>query len=100
MLYSVWNPHNHTYSYYQVEEAFSSDGPLPRPRSGTRIGHAPEDASWQLPASAKLIGQGEEAKGAVVHPGSLSGLDDVMSSPLILFVGLGIAYLFLRGDKF
>lgn len=90
MIYSVWDADNQVYKYFEVGEAHNDDGPTPSPRGGGPLGYSPEEISWKLPASARPVGHGKEAKGAVVHPMTannggigLGGLFDESSSKLV-----------------
>lgn len=69
MIYSVWQPGSHIYRYYDVPEQFADDTPSPRRSGQSPIGAAPEEISWQLPATAPAepVGSGPEPKGVVVH---------------------------------
>lgn len=92
MIYSVWNPASQKYAYYEVSEAHADDVPTPACRGKTSLGCAPAELTWTLPAGARPMGEGDHARGVVVHPsggGALSGFTDSPLSSLLL-VGVGI----------
>lgn len=93
MIYSVWVPEARRYDYYSVGEAIEDDTPAPSFSSGpSKLGYAPGEASWDLPAGAKPIGQGQRARGVVVHPQAVGDLD-LGSKPIkwLLYVGIAFA---------
>jgi hypothetical protein len=75
MIYSVWNPGTRKYAYYTTAEGHKDDVPEPAVRCKTKLGCSPNDIAWTLPANARKLGVGEDARGIVVHPsGGSSGL--------------------------
>lgn len=93
MIYSVWVPEERGYNYYSVGEAIEDDTPAPSVRGSTKIGCAPGEATWLLPAGARPIGSGPRARGVVVHPASLGGLDLAGGGPLKWVLYAGLAYV-------
>lgn len=98
MIYSVWKPGERRYDYYSLGGVpIEDDTPAPSLRGGSKIGYAPGEASWTLPANAQKIGEGARARGIVVHPGSGAqrGLGDWTSFEYVgLWAGIAlIAYM-------
>lgn len=71
MIYSVWVPGERRYNYYSVGGMPTEDDtPTPSFGGGSKLGYAPGEATWALPANAQHVGSGPRARGVVVHPGS------------------------------
>ena len=100
MLYSVWKPEISLYAYYQDPKNFLDETPTPKVRNRTKLGVALADVSWEVPSTARLIGNGPIAKGIVVHrasSGSISTLEGALdglldSSAFKIYTLLAIAF--------
>lgn len=86
MKYSCFDDKSGTYAYFEDSKqlAINADLPVPRlPRAVSGIGVPSIEAGRTLPAFAKFIGRGWQAKGVLVQcsdPGALGGfLDDSRS---------------------
>lgn len=106
MIYSVWNPGTRKYAYYTTAEGHKDDVPEPAVRCKTKLGCAPSDIAWRLPANARKLGVGEDARGIVVHPsGGASGLVgglgafDMPGSGTLLTVGAVAAAVWYLSRK-
>ena len=74
MLYSVMNRRTRAYDYFESGEQEPWHSPPPPRTSGTSpLGAVPEEAAWVLPASAKYMGSGQNAKGRVAVRSRASG---------------------------
>ena len=89
MIYSVFDWSKGVFRYYQTNEP-DEVSPSPRkasPRRVTQIGVAPDDIAARVPAGARSIGSGPDARGIVATAGYESSS---MPSTWIL-VGLIVA---------
>ena len=99
MIYSVWNQAARRYDYFETSEPASTvNAPPPKHLRPAKLGLTPTQASWPLPASARAVGSGPEARGRVAHRrgGELAGVTDsafgLVSSPAGFLVALGLGY--------
>lgn len=95
MIYSVWSPGSRAYQYYSVGEAAADDTPAPKVNGGGRLGHAPGEATWELPKGATPVGSGPRAKGVVIHLAPTGSLD-LGGDKLKWILYAGIAYVALK----
>ena len=66
MRYSVWNPGQRQFDYYDA--AGTDDGahaPKPTHLRSRALGSTVEQAAWPLPAGAVYVGTGDHAQGRV-----------------------------------
>lgn len=107
MIYSVWNQAALVYNYYEGPAAADkANAPTPRHLHETKLGMTVAQASWPLPAGARLVGSGAVARGRVASaPGAaLSGFFDpigmlgtIITSPLLMVgVAVGVGYIIWR----
>ena len=76
MIYSLWDPSDGKYSYFDApKERYGMGDDLPSPilPKGTAIGVASTEAGRPMPRGARRVGQGEFARG-VIAPLSRKGL--------------------------
>ena len=106
MIYSVWNQAARRYDYYETSEpAATVNAPAPKHLRPAKLGLTPIQASWPLPASARAVGSGADARGRIAHRrgGELAGVTDslfgVVSSPMGFVVAAGLAYAAWRVYK-
>ena len=101
MIYSVWVPGERRYDYYSVGGLpIEDDTPTPSFGGGSKIGFAPGEATWDLPANAQKVGTGVRARGIVIHPGGARGaLGSFTDSPTkwLLYAGLAYAAYYILG---
>lgn len=77
MIYSKWKPSTGGYDYFQAPDAdipLGDDLPIPSLPSSGPIGIASTDAGRPLPAGARLIGSGPQARGLITPLGVRGGL--------------------------
>ena len=104
MIYSVFNYHTNKFSYYEpVGDAviLPPSGSMRSPR-----GVSPESAAVIVPAGAKLVGEGEQAKGLIGTLGGLAGDPGAASFSIpwgslgLVALGVGVGLSFRkRGRK-
>lgn len=75
MIYSVWDPQRHVYTYYKGPSPKYGDVPTPAHIKRQPLGVAVDDAAWPLPGGCLRIGEGREARGMIATSGGPSGLD-------------------------
>lgn len=99
MIYSVWNQGALRYDYFETSEpATTVNAAAPKHLRPTKLGLTPAQASWPLPASARPVGSGAQARGRVAHRrgGELAGVTDsafgLISSPFGFVIALGLGY--------
>lgn len=94
MLYSVYNYGTKLYDYYAVNGGGrSAHAPAPqRARGASAMGATPEQAAWKLPAGARHVGSGEEARGLIASSNGGGGLGGIIGDSATGFelVGAGI----------
>lgn len=105
MIYSVMNTGARKYDYYETPEAEPWHAPAPPPARASSLGAVPEDAAWPLPAGARKIGSGFEAKGriAVLSRGGGIALGAVepayVAAGVVAFMALGGLALLGKGSR-
>jgi hypothetical protein len=100
MVFSRWRPDRGGYDYFETgtKHGLGDDLPVPQLPAGTALGVASIEAGRALPAGAKHVGSGAQARGSVV-PLSRAGLGSValgmLSSTTVgaLAVGLLVGWL-------
>jgi len=66
VIYSVLNPRNREYDYFETGEVEPWHAPAPPlPSSASALGATPEQIAWPLPRGARPIGSGPEARGRI-----------------------------------
>lgn len=71
MMYSVFQPDRGLYAYYETPDAlaFNADLPIPQlTRDAGKVGVAAIDAARALPANARRVGEGWNARGIIATP--------------------------------
>lgn len=86
-VYSVWDPRSYSYKYYECAENVNENPKPSKSLFTSAIGATVTEISYKLPAGARLVGEGKEAKGAVIHLGG-TGEDSLPIVPILLGVGL------------
>lgn len=102
MIYSIYNHGSRTYDYYQAPATAATHAPVPPRASGpSAMGATAEQAAWPLPASARKVGSGAEAKGRIARRGGGMGLGDFWD-PNITDVAVAVVsiwFLFRDGRR-
>jgi hypothetical protein len=90
VTYSVWNQGAGAFDYYEAPGVEAkANVPKPAHLRHRTLGSTPTQAAWPLPASARLVGSGDHARGRVASFSSGSALGGVGGDMGILFkVGL------------
>ncbi len=70
MIYSVWNPARHVYSYFQGPALNYGDVPNPQHLRPQPLGVAADEAAWPLPRGSRPVGEGAEPRGMIATSGS------------------------------
>lgn len=98
MIYSVYNNHSKRYDYFESDNATINTVGHFRPPSGAAVrgSFLPEALARTVPAGARKVGSGDEARGVVaVHRGLVSGMLTPETRPSfawgLLFAGAGFA---------
>lgn len=101
MIHSVYNWKKGKFDYYEAPQKPWPISDYPKPRSGPlrEIGAAPEEVAHKLPAGARYVGDGDEAKG-LIAVGAMDDSDSIVDilkahGFLLVMVGIG-AYYFLK----
>ena len=99
MRYSVWSFGKGAYDYYEdARQPTAQNAPRPGHLANRTLGSTVDQASWPLPADAKLVGSGSVAIGRVASRGG-QALGDTLSSPLgkaaALLLSAILAYKYL-----
>lgn len=79
MILSVWEPIGKRFAYYEVADTSGKahTPPARHVRSSAPLGASPEDAAWPLPAGARLVGHGAQAKGRIAVRPTFGPMGDV-----------------------
>lgn len=86
MIYSVYNYGTRQYDYYMGGRQAGAHAPTPRKRLRAGLGGAtPEQAAWKLPAGARHVGAGEQARGLIAVSGIIGDATTGFE-----FVGVGL----------
>jgi hypothetical protein len=87
VIYSVLNQRTRLYDYYETGEAEPWHAPAPpAARHPSALGATPDAAAWPLPAGARKIGAGENARGRIaVSRSAALGMGDV--EPAVMVAG-------------
>ncbi len=98
MIYSKWKPATGQYDYFETSEQHGIGDDLSTPRLAqfSPIGVASVDAGRRLPASARAVGSGPDAKGCVVPiaRSALGTITNIVSKEALYFIG-GLATMWL-----
>lgn len=87
MVYSVWDPVKHVYTYYNGPALPYGEVPAPKHISPEPLGVAPDGAAWPLPRNVVKIGEGREARGMIAS----AGTEPVGTLGWLVVVGLLVA---------
>ena len=93
MIYSRWNTINGGYDYFEGpgDRPMGNDLPKVVLPNSSPIGVASVDAGRPMPKSAKYVGKGPVAKGAItpISRTALGMVQSIVTAPF-LYMGLGI----------
>jgi hypothetical protein len=97
VIYSVWN--NGAFDYFETPEIGPTHAPARHTRASSALGASPCQAAWKLPAGARRVGRGAEARGRIASSSSscaLGALELGGSRGMIVIGGLVLAALLAR----
>jgi len=91
-MFSVWNQGKRSWDYYENGEPDArANAPVPKHTKTERLGMTPDELAWPLPANARYVGTGPNARGRVAVRkglGSLSGFAGADSIASLAFLGV------------
>lgn len=104
MIFSVWNQGGCCFDYFDDgKPQLTVNTEKPDHIQHRELGSTVEQAAWQLPAEARLVGHGHAPHGRIAMPaGQALGSDDnAMSSLKIGLLGLSalLAFKLLKGPR-
>ena len=89
MIYSVWNPLRHVYTYHRGPDLPYGDVPAPKHLQQRELGTPADSAAWPLPSGAQEIGEGLEAKG-MIATGDTPDIDS--GTGWLVLLGVAVAF--------
>jgi hypothetical protein len=104
VIYSIYNYGTRSYDYYQGGEVGGTHAPIPPKGKGgvPGMGLTADAAAWPLPAGAKKIGTGAEARGRIAKitssVGALGDIQDGLEEGLVM-AAAAIALLVLLSSS-
>lgn len=90
MRYSVWNPGQRAFDYYDAAgDDVSAHAPKPTHLRARALGSTVEQAAWPLPVGATFVGSGDHAQGRIACArGTALGDADASGGLGLLKIGL------------
>lgn len=93
MIYSVYDYRKGRYRYYEALGSTPATGWFRKPRNGSKV---PEAMAAQLPAEARPLGEGAQARGLLAEPSpGLAGFSWPSSGSVLPWVVAGLVGVLL-----